>query len=71
VQRYQGYAVERGSALGTLQGAEPQFLRVGEVENIHLQNLEQAIHGFGAEAATGIEKVGHVGLLKTGVARES
>ena len=36
-----------------------------------LQDVEQAVHGFGAEAATGVEEIRHVGLLKTGVARES
>ena len=57
LQRHQGHAVERRGALRALQGAEPQLLGVGEVEDVNLQDIEQAVHGFGAEAATGVEKI--------------
>ena len=44
---------------------------VSKVQDLYLQHVQQAIHDFGAEAATCVQKTRHVGLLKTGVARES
>ena len=63
-----GHAVEGRGALGALEGAQAQLFRVGEVEDVELEDIEQTVHRLGAEAATGVEEIGHVGLLKAGVA---
>ena len=59
---------EGRGALGALQGAQAQLFGIGEVEDVELEDIEQTVHRLGAEAATGVEEIGHVGLLKTGVA---
>lgn len=70
----------RGDTRCTLSNDEARYGRhnarsrnssgVSKVQDVNPQHVQQAIHGFGAEAATWIQKLRHVGLLKTGLARE-
>jgi hypothetical protein len=56
VARYRTTTRARG-----LQRLPPQLLQVSKVQDVDPQQIHQAIHGFGAEAATCVEDIRHVG----------